>query len=109
MTSRSLVWRYFGTRGVDQARNWAASGGIAVHENLFRLRNHRTAHLLAPDEATLIRAARSIGCRDEWIQRTRTVHFDLILDHLERALINCGVDPAAPPIRKGWKRVADRV
>lgn len=109
MTGGPLVWRYFGTREVPLAREWAARGGIAVHENIFRLRHHRTAHLLAPDEATLIRAARSLGCRDEWIQRTRTIHFDLILEQLERALINCGVDPAAPPVRRAWNRISNPV
>ncbi|HEX9893338.1 MAG TPA: DUF4031 domain-containing protein [Gemmatimonadales bacterium] len=95
-------WRYFGTREVLLARSWATSGGIAVHENLFRLRGHRTAHLLAPTEELLLAAARSIGCQDEWIQRTGTVHFDLILEVLERALRNCGVDPARPPVRRVW-------
>jgi hypothetical protein len=103
------VWRYFGTREVDLARAWAAAGGIAVHENLFRLRHHRTAHLLGPDEPALMAAARSVGCRDEWLQRTRTVHFDLILENLERALMKCGVDPAAPPVRRAWKPVSDGV
>jgi hypothetical protein len=95
-------WRYFGTREVHLARVWAAAGGVAVHENLFRLRGHRTAHLLASNEGELLAAARSVGCRDEWIQRTGTVHFDLILDPLERALARCGVDPAQAPARRVW-------
>src|SRR5438876_10165573 len=61
-------WRYFGTRQVAQARAWAAGGGIAVHENLFKSRRRRAAHLLARDETTLIAAARSLGCEDWWIQ-----------------------------------------
>ena len=100
-------WRYFGTRESQLARAWAAAGGVAVHENLFRLREHRTAHLLARSEQELLAAARSIGCRDEWIQRTRTVHFDLILEPLDRALLNCGVDPASPPARRAWQRAGD--
>ena len=102
-------WRYFGTRESPLARAWAAAGGISVHENLYRLREHRTAHLLARTETDLLEAARSIGCRDEWIQRTRTVHFDLILEPLERALLNCGVDPASPPARRVWRRSGDGV
>lgn len=102
-------WRYFGTREAPLARAWAAAGGIAVHENLFRLREHRTAHLLARNEPELLEAARSLGCRDEWIQRTRTVHFDLILEALEQALRNCGVDPAGPPARRVWGSSGDGV
>lgn len=89
-----MSWRYFGTREVREARAWAASGGIAVHENLFRSRGRRTAHLLAADEAALLDAARSLGCEPWWIQRTRTVHFDLVEIYLERALARCGVSRA---------------
>lgn len=84
-------WRYFGIREVKHARAWAAAGGIAVHENLFKSRGRRTAHLLAPDEETLITAALALGCERWWIQRTRTVHYDLVEVHLERALLLCGV------------------
>ena len=97
---RDERWKYFGTRDVPQAREWAARGGIAVHENLFPSRGRRTAHLLARTEWELVEAARSVGCRAEWIQRTRTVHFDLVLEFLERALMKCGMDPAAPPQRR---------
>lgn len=85
------VWRYFRTREVHEARAWAASGGIAVHENLFKSRGRRTAHLLAQDEAALLAAARTVGCSPWWIQRTRTLHFDLVEVHLARALARCGV------------------
>jgi len=82
-------WRYFGVREVGQARAWAAAGGIAVHENLFKSRGRRTCHLLAIDEAALIDAATSVGCSPWWIQRTRTIHFDLVEEFLERALRRC--------------------
>lgn len=85
------VWRYFRTREVREARAWAVSGGIAVHENLFKSRGRRTAHLLARDEVALLEAARAVGCSPWWIQRTRTLHFDLVEVHLERALVHCGV------------------
>lgn len=98
----SLDWRYFGTREVHLARQWVRNGGIAVHENLFRLRGRRTAHLLGPDETTLIAAAEAVGCAAHWIQRTRTLHFDLVEIHLERALVRCGRDPTAPPVRAAW-------
>ena len=88
-------WRYFGTRQVAQARAWAAGGGIAVHQNLFKARGRRAAHLLARDDAALIAAARSLGCEERWIQRTRTIHFDLVEIYLERALLRCG--STAPP------------
>ena len=82
-------WRYFGTRDVRAARDWAAGGGIAVHENIWKSRGRRTCHLLAANEAELLRAARSLGCSDAWIQRTRTLHFDLVEVYLERALALC--------------------
>lgn len=97
-----MEWRYFGTRDVFHARTWSSSGGVAVHENLFRLRGHRCAHLLAGDEEQLISAAHLVGCRAHWIQRTRTAHFDLVGEFLERALLRCGVDPALPPSRSVW-------
>ena len=102
MTGRPWEWRYFGTREVRLARVWAGRGGIAVHENLFRLRGHRCAHLLAPEEEALIQAAGLVGCRPHWIQRTRTVHFDLVGEFLERALLHCGVDASLPPARVYW-------
>jgi hypothetical protein len=82
-------WRYFKSREVGAARAWAAGGGIAVHENIWRSRGRRTCHLLTRDEAALLDAARSLGCADEWIQRTRTAHFDLVEMYLERALARC--------------------
>lgn len=96
-------WRYFGTREAPEARAWAREGGIAVHENLYKLKGHRTAHLLAVDEDRLLAAARALGCQDRWIQRTNTLHFDLVAEYLDRALRRCGVDPAAPPVRRGWR------
>ena len=82
-------WRYFGTRQVREARAFAQSGGIAVHENLYKLRGHRTCHLLAPDEATLIAAGRALGLGPERLHRSNTVHFDLFGEPLERALARC--------------------
>jgi hypothetical protein len=87
-----LGWRYFRSREVAAARLWAAAGGIAVHENIFKSRGRRTCHLLAADEVTLVAAAVSLGCSAWWIQRTRTVHFDLVEVYLVRALIRCGVE-----------------
>jgi hypothetical protein len=86
-----VKWKYFRTREVREARAWAAEGGIAVHENIWKSRGRRTAHLLAVDETALLEAARSVGCEDRWIQRTRTLHFDLVEPHLSRALVRCGV------------------
>jgi hypothetical protein len=86
-----MEWRYFRPREVRDARAWAAAGGIAVHENIWKSRGRRTAHLLAVDEVTLVVAAREVGCEDSWIQRTRTLHFDLVDPHLTLALVRCGV------------------
>ena len=80
------VWRYFRSREVAEARAWAALGGVAVHENIFKSHGRRTCHLLARDEGALVEAAVSLGCSVWWIQRTRTVHFDLVEIYLERAL-----------------------
>lgn len=96
-----MQWCYFGTREVGLARQWADDGGVAVHENLFRLRGLRCAHLLAPDEDRLVAAALMVGCQAHWIQRTRTLHFDLVGEYLVRALVRCGIDPAYPPARSG--------
>jgi len=84
-------WRYFGSRDIRAARAWAAEGGVAVHENIWKSRGRRTCHLLARGEPELLAAARAVGCEDRWIQRTRTVHFDLVEVYLERALVRCGV------------------
>jgi hypothetical protein len=83
------AWRYFGTREVREARAHARAGGIAVHENLYKLRGHRTCHLLAPDEATLVAAGRLLGLGPERLHRSNTVHFDLFGEPLERALERC--------------------
>ena len=89
-------WRYFRSREVREARDWAAAGGYAVHENIFKSRGRRTCHLLARDEPALIAAATAVGCEPWWIQRTSTLHFDLVEVYLERALIRCSV-PITPP------------
>jgi hypothetical protein len=91
----SLRWRYYSSREVGAARAWAKAGGIAVHENIFKSRGRRTCHLLASDEVTLIAAAVAVGCSPWWIQRTRTVHFDLVEVYLERALGLCAAAGAA--------------
>jgi hypothetical protein len=98
-------WRYFTSRQVREARTWATDGGIAVHENIYPSRGRRTCHLLGPDEASLIAAATSIGCRAFWIQRTRTLHFDLVGTPLEAGLRRCGVDPGVSPrvLQDVWK------
>jgi hypothetical protein len=82
-------WRYFRSREVPAARAWARAGGVAVHENIFKSRGRRTCHLLAYDETALVEAAVSVGCSPWWIQRTRTLHFDLVEIHLTRALERC--------------------
>jgi hypothetical protein len=89
--SEASEWRYFTSRQVREARAWAAGGGVAVHENIWKFREKRTCHLMARDEAALVHAAVSVGCARSWIQRTRTLHFDLIDTYLERALRKCGV------------------
>lgn len=86
-------WRYFRIREVTHARLWAVRGGVSVHENLFKSRGRRTAHLLARDEEALIEAAVAVGCSPWWIQRTRTVHFDLVEEYLARALGRCARAP----------------
>lgn len=100
MNGSDLDWRYFGTREVRLARTWASEGGIAVHENIWRSRGRRTAHLLGPDEEMLIGAARFLGCQTHWIQRTRTIHFDLVGPYLHRALSLCGIDPLVGAVQK---------
>jgi hypothetical protein len=90
-------WCYFTSRQVREARSWALTGGIAVHENIWKSRGRRTCHLLARDETALVAAATSLGCASWWIQRTRTLHFDLVEIYLERALARCAVTVVHPP------------
>jgi len=87
-------WRYFKSRQVAEARIWAAEGGVAVHENIWKSRDGRTCHLLARDEEGLVAAAVQLGCPAWWIQRTRTLHFDLVEVYLERALGRCETSAA---------------
>jgi len=82
-------WRYFSSRQVREARAWAAAGGVAVHENIWKSRGRRTCHLRARTEAELVAAALAVGCEAWWIQRTSTLHFDLVEVYLERALQRC--------------------
>ncbi len=100
----SSEWRYFTPRQIREARAWSESGGIAVHENIWKSRGRRTCHLLARGERDLLAAARSVGCEDRWIQRTRTVHFDLVEIYLERALARCGVSVSATSQTTGFAR-----
>ena len=60
-----------------------------MHENIWRSSGRRTCHLLAEDETALLHAAGQLGCEAGWIQRTRTIHFDLVGIYLERALAFC--------------------
>ena len=91
-------WRYFTSRQVVEARAWAAAGGIAVHENIWKSRGRRTCHLLARDESALVTAAVELGCSAWWIQRTRTLHFDLVEGFLDRALARCRAEGLTPPV-----------
>lgn len=100
MNESNWDWCYFGTREVRLARSWAADGGIAVHENIWRSSGRRTAHLLGPDEEVLISAALYLGCHTHWIQRTRTIHFDLVGPYLHRALSLCGIDPLVGAVQR---------
>lgn len=86
-------WRYFRSRQVAEARAWAVEGGVAVHENIWKSRGRRTCHLLASDEDALVAAAVELGCSAWWIQRTRTLHFDLVEGYLQRALARCAASP----------------
>jgi hypothetical protein len=88
-------WRYFTSREVHLARAWAAAGGVAVHENIWKSRGRRTCHLLAASEGALLAAAGEVGCSAAWIQRTRTLHFDLVEIYLERALLRCAIPVAS--------------
>lgn len=99
----SLIWRRFGQYEIIAAIEHARAGGISVH--VFDVRPFvrdttprcfakakEAAHLLAPDELTLIFAARSLGCRPEWIQypgNPKRVHFDLVGLPLKKAIAKC--------------------
>jgi hypothetical protein len=85
----AFQWRWFTSRQVREAREFAAAGGIAVHDNLYKLRGLPAAHMLGPDEATLIAAGRELGLTPERLHRSRTLHFDLVGERLERAKQLC--------------------
>ena len=91
-------WRYFTSREVRLARAWAVAGGVAVHQNIWKSRGRTTCHLLASSEEALVAAALELGCSAAWIQRTRTLHFDLVEIYLERALFRC-----ATPVSSAWR------
>jgi hypothetical protein len=96
----SLNWSAFRTKELPQAKEFAMSGGIAVHmgwvigdefpkaPTVFK--NQLFAHLLGPDEKILTDAAISIGCKVQWVQKRKTwIHYDLVCSTLHRALKRC--------------------
>lgn len=92
-----IAWRWFEWKQVREARVFARSGGIAVHHNRLGWNGHDAAHLLGPDEATLIAAALELGLLPIWLQRppkTRVLHFDLRGYALTLARLKCGIADA---------------
>lgn len=95
-----VEWKIFQIRELCEAYAFAGSGGIAIHlmgtitgdrfKNAPRVfRGKEFAHLFGPNLETLISAARSIGCKPEWIQKSedpKRRHFDLVGAKLQRAL-----------------------
>ncbi|HWQ34642.1 MAG TPA: hypothetical protein VNQ79_17460 [Blastocatellia bacterium] len=89
-----IEWRWFEWKQVREAKAFALAGGIAVHHNRPGWNGHDAAHLLGPDEATLIAAALELGLLPIWLQRppkTRVLHFDLRGWTLRMARRKCGI------------------
>lgn len=101
-------WKLFAFGELEQAFAHADAGGISVHHGgddggiypgapaVFRGRPF--AHLFAKDEAALVKAAASVGCKASWIQReyprrgrSRRTHFDLVGRTYARAKRLCEV------------------
>lgn len=89
-----LEWRWFAWKEVRLAKVFAASGGIAIHHNRLRWNGHDAAHMLGPDEETLIIAGLELGLLPIWLQRppkASALHFDLRGYALKQARIRCGL------------------
>jgi hypothetical protein len=89
-----LEWRWFEWKQVRQAKFFASSGGIAVHHNRLGWNGHDAAHLLGPDEETLISAGLELGLLPIWLQRpprASALHFDLRGYALRQARMRCGL------------------
>lgn len=84
-----MEWRWFTSRQVHEAKAFAAAGGIAVHENRFRVQGVPAAHMLGPDEATLVQAGQRLGLTPRHLHRGRTLHFDLFAERLMAARALC--------------------
>lgn len=86
-----MKWKYFTSRQVKEAKDWAEKGNFAVHQNIFKFRGKTTAHLIA-SESNLLIAVRILGLRKGYIQRTSTLHLDLFGAPLEKAIKLCERD-----------------
>ncbi len=89
-----IEWRWFEWKQVRLAKAYAAAGGIAVHHNRLGWHGHEAAHLLGPDEATLMAAGLQLGLLPIWLQRppkASALHFDIRGYALVQAKIRCGI------------------
>jgi len=89
-----IEWRWFEWKQVREAKAFAAAGGIAIHHNRLGWHGHDAAHMLGPDEETLVAAALELGLLPIWLQRppkASTPHFDLRGYALNQAKIRCNL------------------
>lgn len=94
MNGIQIEWRWFEWKQVREAKAFAAAGGIAIHHNRLGWHGHDAAHMLGPDEDTLIAAALELGLLPIWLQRppkTRVLHFDLRGWALVQARTRCRI------------------
>lgn len=84
-----MEWRWFKSREVREAKAFALSGGIALHENRFLVKGVPAAHMLGPDEPRLVEAGRELGLKPEHLHRSHTLHFDLFGDRLAAGRARC--------------------
>lgn len=92
---QSIEWRWFEWKQVREAKVFATAGGIAIHHNRLGWNGHDAAHMLGPDEETLIAAAIELGLLPIFIQRpprASVLHFDLRGYALMLAKLRCGVE-----------------
>lgn len=84
-----MEWKYFELKQLKEAKEFAAEGGIAVHQNNASFGRYRqTAHLFCKDRETLLKVGEELGLEPKWVHKD---HFDLFGRPLYFAKVKCGI------------------
>ena len=100
-----LKWKVFEQEYLYNAEHWAICGGIALHKMNMKADvffNDKTSaqtkhafngkkfgHLFGPTPETLIKEAKKIRCKAEWIQKGDPPHIDVVSTPYQLALEKC--------------------